>query len=102
MSCLGRVLSILLVTLLTLSGLIMVEFVSAQAIPKPSVPEFTLKYVDNSYDVPPTYGTDAYTGRTIIIQAGYYVQNISIEFIIKNSPFTTFKDTNGNLHQFMV
>jgi hypothetical protein len=31
-------------------------------IPKPSVPEFTLKYADNSYEAPPTYGIDQYTG----------------------------------------
>lgn len=40
------------------------RFGTVQAsISKPSVPEFTVKYVDNSYDVPPTYGIDQYTGE---------------------------------------
>ena len=62
---------------------------------KPSVPEFTLKYIDLSYDVPPTYGTDQYTGQTIIIQDGYHVDNRSIQFIIKNQPFAPYADSNG-------
>jgi len=32
----------------------MVESAFAQLIPTPSIPEFTLKYIDYSYDVPPT------------------------------------------------
>jgi hypothetical protein len=33
---------------------------------KPSVPEFAVKYVGYSYDVPPTYGIDQYTGEPVI------------------------------------
>ncbi|MEM2098196.1 MAG: hypothetical protein QXU99_00410 [Candidatus Bathyarchaeia archaeon] len=70
---------------------------TAQAtIPKPSIPEFTVKFVDNSYDVPPAYGVDPYTGKEMITQAGYHVQNKTIEVIIKNQPFTPYKDANGN------
>jgi hypothetical protein len=69
---------------------------SSSEITRPFVPEFTLKYVDNSYDVPPTYGKDPYTEKTIIIQAGYHVQNMSIELTIKNQLFSTYKDENGN------
>ena len=32
-------------------------------IPEPYVPEFTLKYVDYFYDVPPVYGIDEFTGK---------------------------------------
>jgi hypothetical protein len=64
-------------------------------IPKPSVPEFNLSYVDLSYDVPPTYGVDPYTGKTIITQDGYHVDNRSIQFTIKNQPFTPYTDANG-------
>lgn len=39
---------------------------------KPSVPEFTVKLVDNSYDVPPTQTTDPYTGTKTI--PGYHVK----------------------------
>ena len=66
-------------------------------IPKPSVPEFTLKYVDNSYNVPPTYGIDPYTGENVITQAGYHVENKSIEVIIKNQPFTSFRNENNSI-----
>jgi hypothetical protein len=65
------------------------------SLPKPSVPEFTLTYVDLSYDVPPTYGIDQYTGETIITEGGYHVDNRSIQFTIKNQPFTPYTDANG-------
>lgn len=73
-------------------GMVHAEF----SITKPSVPEFTVKFVDNSYDVPPTYGVDPYTGKEVITQAGYYVQEKTIEVRIKNQPFTPYKDANGN------
>jgi hypothetical protein len=65
------------------------------SIPKPSIAEFTSKYIDLSYDVPPTYGTDQYTGQAIIIQDGYHVDNRSIQFTIKNQLFTSFTDANS-------
>ncbi len=61
-------------------------------ITKPSVPEFTLKYVDYSYDVPPTYGVDEYTGETIVIKSGEHVDNRTIEITIINQPFTPYTD----------
>ena len=88
--------TLLLIGVLVLSSLVMVETAFAQSIPTPSVPEFTVKYVDNSYDVPPTYGTDQYTGQTIIIQDGYHVDNRSIQFIIKNQPFAPYADSLPN------
>jgi hypothetical protein len=66
------------------------------SITKPSVPEFTVKFVDHSYDVPPTYGIDPYTGKNVMTQAGYHVQDETIEVAIKNQPFTSYKDANGN------
>lgn len=77
-------------------SLIMVRPASAQSIPTPSVPEFTIKYVDNSYDIPPTYGVDQYTGQNIIIKAGQHVDSRTIEFTIKNQSFKPYSDTNGN------
>jgi len=93
----SRSLALLLITVLVLSSLVMVGSVFAQSIPKPSVPEFTVNYVDHSYYVPPTYGTAPYTGDNITIQGGYTVDNRSIEFTIKNQPFTPYNDANGNL-----
>lgn len=80
--------ALVFILILTASSLTMVKPAWAQT--KPAVPEFTLKYVDNSYDVPPTYSIDPYTGQNITIQAGYRVQNKSIEVIIRNQPFTVY------------
>jgi hypothetical protein len=76
-------------------SLIMVKPANAQ-IPTPSVPEFTLKYIDYSYYVPPTYGIDPYTGQNKTIQQGYQVNNRTVVFTIKNQPFTPFTDANGH------
>ena len=64
--------AILLLVISILSAM-QVEVVEANPLtyspPKPAIPEFTLKYVDNSYNV-----------------AGNFVQNKSIEVAIKNQP----------------
>jgi hypothetical protein len=55
---------------------------------KPSVPEFTLQYVDYSYDVPPTTTstTDPYTGKTTTTTIpGYHVENKTIQATINNN-----------------
>jgi hypothetical protein len=67
------------------------------SITKPSVPEFTVKLIDSSYDVPPTSSVDPYTGQTVT-QAGYHVESRTIKLSIKNQPFTPFlvEDENGN------
>jgi hypothetical protein len=91
----------MLLALLTLSGLVMVEAVSAQTTPRPSVPEFTVKLVDRSYDVPLTYtnSTDPYTGQQVTItNGGYHVENITIDVTIKNQPFTS-SNIDGNTTQ---
>jgi hypothetical protein len=67
------------------------------SIPKPSVPEFTLKLVDNSYDVPATYGIDQWTGETVVVEEGRHVSNISIVITIKNQAFTPCVGTDGNV-----
>jgi hypothetical protein len=72
---------------------------SAQAqtsISTPSVPEFTVKYVDNSYYVPPTYGVDQYTGNNVTVKKGYTVNGENIVFTIENQQFTPYIDSSGN------
>jgi hypothetical protein len=59
-----------------------------------SIPEFTVKAVAHSYDVPTTYSTDPYTGETITHE-GYHVENRSIEVWIKNIPFAPY-DVEGH------
>ena len=52
----NRCATLLLVAVLILSSLIIVGSAFAQSIPKPSVPEFTVKYIDSSYYVPQFMG----------------------------------------------
>jgi len=54
---------------------------------KPSVPEFTVKLVDKSYDVLPTQSTDPYRGT--VIHPGYHVKKEVIEITIKNQKTST-------------
>ena len=80
----GKFLSLCLVVILAFSILLMVKPVDAQSIAKPSVPEFTLIYTSNPYDVLPIYGIDPYTGDNITIEEGHHVYNASIEVSIVN------------------
>jgi hypothetical protein len=84
------------ILILVSSSLIATNTAFAQLISKPSVPVFTAKYADFSYNVPTTYGIDQSTGKNVTIQAGYHVENRTIEFNIKNQLFTTYNDSNGN------
>jgi hypothetical protein len=90
----SKLATLLLIAVLVLSSLVMVGSVFAESIPKPSVPEFTLKFVDNSYDVPPTYEVNPYTGENVMTEEGYSAENKSIVITIKNQPFTHYYD-NG-------
>ena len=60
---------------------------------KPSAPEFTIDFVDLSYNVPPTYKSeiDQYTGKnvTTIDKPGRHVENKSIVITIKNQEFAS-------------
>jgi hypothetical protein len=64
-------------------------------IPKPSVPEFTLKFVIDSRDVAPTTTIDPYTGKNIT-HPGYVLYYRTIEITVKNQPFSPYTDANGN------
>ncbi|MDR1993098.1 MAG: hypothetical protein LBQ98_06360 [Nitrososphaerota archaeon] len=44
--------------------------------------------MDNSYDVPPTWSIDPYTGANVT-HSGYRVENRTVELIIKNQPFVS-------------
>jgi len=69
-------------------------------IPKPSIPEFTVQFVDRSYDVPITYKTttDPFTGEQITTSSGgYRVINRTIDVSIKNQPFASVDLKNGSV-----
>jgi hypothetical protein len=90
--------TLLFIAILTVSSLTVIESALAQSVPKPSVPDFTVKLVAHPYDVPPTTTTtiDQYTGKEIVTTTpGYHVENKSIEITIKNQPFTPYTDTHG-------
>jgi hypothetical protein len=80
----------------TLAGTTHFGTVEAEpSIPKPSVPEFTVKLIDSSYDVPTTYSIDPYTGEKVTHE-GYRVESRTIEIRIKNVPFTRFEIEDGS------
>jgi hypothetical protein len=87
-----------LLTILALSASAMlIAFSSGVLAASPSVPEFTLAYVDHSYDVPITRWTttDPYTGAQISHSSGgEHVDNRTIDVTIKNQPFTPYKDAS--------
>ena len=92
MNQLNRALTIFIIVSVASSCLMLAKPASAQL----SVPEFTVKYIDHSHDIPPTYGIDQYTGKTVVTQPGDHVDNRTIEITIKNQPFTPFTDLAGN------
>jgi hypothetical protein len=86
--------SLLIVALLVSSSLLIIQFADAQPITKPSVPEFTLKLVSHPYDVAPETTIDPYTGKTVITQHGYHVENKTVEITIKNQALPKLSDSN--------
>lgn len=99
MAAMGKLLSVCLVVVLGFS-MVMIQLTSAQAIPKPIVPEFTLKLVEHPYDVPPTYEIDQYTGKTVETQTGYHVENKSVIISVKNHQDSILY--NGSIYGFYL
>jgi hypothetical protein len=60
-----------------------------------------VRYVDNSYDVQPTYSVDPSTGKNVTAENSYHVQNKTVELAIVNQPFTRFYvDSNDTIRLF--
>lgn len=103
MNGLGKYLSLCLVVILAVSSLLIINPIHAQAISTPSVPEFTITVVDNSYDVPattPVYRTDPYTGERTLTEEGhdgYHVQNGTVDLSIHTQKFTSYYDNENHL-----
>ncbi|MCW4000011.1 MAG: hypothetical protein NWE93_07215 [Candidatus Bathyarchaeota archaeon] len=66
----------------------------ASSIATPSVPTFTLAFIDKSYDVLPTTTVDPYNGQNITVD-GYHVKASAIEIHIKNEAFSPFTADSG-------
>lgn len=92
----SRPVALALIAILAASSLIAIAPIQAKIV-KPIVPEFSVKYMNNSYDVSANVSTDPITGKPILLKAGYRVENNSIELVIKNQPFTSYSTENGSL-----
>lgn len=88
------IITILLATAI-LSSAVMAGTSSAQSIPKPAVPQFSIQVIDRSYDTPTTYTTDPYSGKQTS-SPGYHVEDIIVQGKIRNQPFTPYKLPNPN------
>jgi len=99
MNSTSKTLTITLIVLLLISLLaIVLTSADVQAVTKPSVPHFNVKFIDNSYDIPSsaTTITDPFTGeKNTITTPGRYMKNHTIEVTIKNQFFTPSTAENG-------
>jgi hypothetical protein len=86
-----RVLAVAFTSILT--ALMLISQANAQSIPKPSTPQFSIQYIDYSYDIPATNSTDPYTGQQIFHPSQHF-EDIRIEGKIKNQPFTRYYSPN--------
>jgi hypothetical protein len=98
----SRSLALLLIVVIGAVSMLAIQPTFAQSIPQPSAPQFTVKFVDRSYDVPNTYRTttDPFTGKQVTANyGGYHVTNKTVDITIKNRPYSSINLQNGNLVQ---
>lgn len=79
----GKIKAIVLVLVLMFTSILLTEQASSVSA-TPSVPEFTVKFIDNSYDVPAEYEIDQFTGENVMVKPGEHVENMSIELTVTN------------------
>ncbi|MGD6807983.1 MAG: hypothetical protein ACQCN4_13620 [Candidatus Bathyarchaeia archaeon] len=79
------------------SSIVIEPSFASPSIPKPSVPQFTVKLVDSSYDIPATTAVDPYTGKTVT-QAGSHIESRTIKLYIKRESIEPFivETSTGN------
>ncbi len=94
MTRIKKELSVGLIVLFVLSVLIVFPVIALETqtngIPKPAIPEFTIRYVNNSYFKPetPVSSVNPYTGEVKTwTEGGYLVKNLTIEVTIKHQSF---------------
>jgi hypothetical protein len=83
----SKSIAIFIIALVAISTVLMAKSANAQTIPKPSVPEFTIKMVGPSFEIPPTYSFNPNTGL-FDANDGYHIQYSTIKIVIKNQPFS--------------
>lgn len=102
MGRIGKAFALFLALIIAMSclTLLMAKPAFAQTIPTPSVPEFTVKFVDASYNVAPSSSINPYTGQNVTVE-GYHVENRTIELIIKNQPFVSYNSNGENVSFYL-
>ena len=97
MGCLRKGLASVLIITIAMSclTLMMDKPASAQSVPTPSVPQFTVQLVSNPYLIPQTNVTDPYTGQ-VTIYPSHIDENKSIVVTVKNQQFTSTQLSDGN------
>ena len=106
----GKFFTVIMIVIMAISSLslLTIKLASAQSvqsIPVPSVPQFTLKYTDHSYDVAPTTTstTNPYNGNTTTTTVpGYHVRNFTIEVTITNPTFHPVINGNDTGYSYNV
>ena len=83
MGSINKGFSLLLVVILATSSLMMAKSAFAQSIPKPSMPQFTIRYIDESFDASTQPSIDPYTGEAIPPNS-YHVDRRYIQVSIRN------------------
>ncbi|MCW4006426.1 MAG: hypothetical protein NWF04_07520 [Candidatus Bathyarchaeota archaeon] len=88
-----RLVALLLVAIIA-GGLPLSILCCAAQVTKPSVPEFTLRFLDSPFDAPPVYGVDPETGQSVVLEEGYHVKK-GIELTIKNHKYAPVDTAYG-------
>ncbi len=104
MGKISKTLALLLTLIIAMSclTLLTVKPTNAQTIPKPSVPEFTVTFVDRSYTAPitTTQTTDPFSGQQLThTSGGQYVKNETVDIKIVNPPLTSVTLANGTVEK---
>jgi hypothetical protein len=88
-----RALCLVVMLIVASTTLLMVKPANAQEIPKPAAPQFSIQYVDYSYDIPAYNSTDAFTGQQVQ-HPSQHIGDVRVEGKIKNQPFTRYNLPN--------
>jgi hypothetical protein len=96
----NRKLGVVLIGLVSIAliALASLPAVAQTSAPKPVVPQFTVRYVEQQYDVPPTTTVDPYTGETVITHLGYSAVSRFIEIKITNE-YPYYDQFNDRLYK---
>ncbi len=90
----SRTITITLILILAASSMLCFETSNAQTTPTPSVPTFSLTFIDHSYVMPAATVDDGYIGPHYV--PAHHDRNGTVEITIANQPFTPYKDANNH------